>query len=121
MANRDQLRRSRSDTRRINWNSVVFNISVWIVLILLLAPIVLVVFSSFSGKSHLSWPFTDLTFRWYGEVLRRSLWVKAFVNSLIIAVLATVMSLAIATPAAFALSRRKHKESGFIRSFISWL
>lgn len=120
MANRDQLRRSRSDTRRINWNSVVFNISVWIVLILLLAPIVLVVFSSFSGKSHLSWPFTDLTFRWYGEVLRRSLWVKAFVNSLIIAVLATVMSLAIATPAAFALSRRKHKESGFIRSFISW-
>lgn len=113
----------RKSARRIiaiDWNSVGFNVAVWIVLILLLAPIVLVVLSSFSGKTHLSWPFTDLTFRWYAEVLRRSLWVKAFLNSLIIAVLATGMSLAIATPAAFALSGRKQRESSFIRSFISW-
>ena len=104
----------------INWNRVVFNIAVWIVVIILLAPIVIVVFSSFSGKTHLSWPFTDLTFKWYSEVLQRSLWVRAFVNSLVIAVLATVMSLGIATPAAFALSRRKQRESDLIRSFISW-
>lgn len=104
----------------IDWNRVVFNVAVWIILILLLAPIVLVVLSSFSGKSHLSWPFTNLTFRWYAEVLQRSLWVRAFLNSLIIAMLATGMSLAIATPAAFALSRRKQRESSFIRSFVSW-
>jgi ABC-type spermidine/putrescine transport system permease subunit II len=50
MGNRGQLKKSRSDIQRINWNSLVFNISVWIVLILLLAPIVLVVFSSFLEK-----------------------------------------------------------------------
>jgi len=106
---------------RINWNAVMFNIAVAIVLILLLAPIVIVIFSSFSGKTHLSWPFTDLTFRWYIEVLKRSLWVKAFVNSLIIASLTTVISLAIATPAAFALSRRRRdKISSALGSFISW-
>ena len=115
-----QKSRQKERLNGVNWNRVAFNIAVWIVLILLLAPIVIVVFSSFSGKTHLSWPFTDLTFRWYAEVLQRTLWVKAFVNSLIIAVLATAMSLAIATPAAFALSRRKHKETGLIRSFISW-
>jgi len=106
---------------RINWNAVMFNIAVVIVLILLLAPIVIVILSSFSGKTHLSWPFTDLTFRWYIEVLKRTLWVRAFVNSLIIASLTTVISLAIATPAAFALSRRRRgKISSVLSSFISW-
>jgi len=107
--------------KKISLNTILFNIAVAIVLILLLAPILIVIFSSFSGKSHLSWPFTDLTFRWYKEVLQRSLWVKAFVNSLIIASLSTVISLAIATPAAFALSRRKkNKVSSVLSSFISW-
>jgi len=50
MGNREPLRKSRSDIQRINWNSLLFNISVWIVLILLLAPIVLVVLVLFLGK-----------------------------------------------------------------------
>ena len=107
--------------KKLSLNTILFNTAVAIVLILLLAPILIVIFSSFSGKSHLSWPFTDLTFRWYREVLQRSLWVKAFINSLIIATLSTVISLAIATPAAFALSRhKKNKVSSVLSSFISW-
>jgi len=95
-------------------------LAVRFVLAIILAPIVIVVYSSFSGKTHMSWPFTDLTFNWYAEVLRRPIWVKAFINSLIIGLLTSLISLAIATPAAFAVSRRKSKAATFIRSFISW-
>lgn len=105
----------------IDWKSVVFNVFVGFTLFILLIPIVIVVYSSFSGKSHLSWPFTDLTFRWYVDVLRNELWVKTLINSLIIATLTTVISLVIATPAALALSKNtKYRETNLIRSFISW-
>lgn len=105
----------------IDWKVVVFNIFLALTLFVLLIPIVIVVYSSFSGKSHLSWPFTDLTFRWYIDVLRNELWVRGLINSLIIATLTTVISLVIATPAALALSKNtKYKETNIIRSFISW-
>jgi len=104
-----------------DWKTILFNVTLAIVLIVLLIPILIVVVSSFSGKEHLSWPFTDWTFRWYVEVLKNELWVKTFINSLIIATLTTVISLVIATPAAFALAKRqKNREAGFISSFISW-
>jgi putative spermidine/putrescine transport system permease protein/spermidine/putrescine transport system permease protein len=105
----------------IDWKVVVFNVFLALTLFVLLIPIVIVVYSSFSGKSHLSWPFTDLTFRWYIDVLRNELWVRGLINSLIIATLTTVISLVIATPAALALSKNtKYKETNLIRSFISW-
>ncbi|MDA3789898.1 MAG: ABC transporter permease [Desulfobacula sp.] len=104
-----------------DWHRFTFNIFLVFVLFILLVPILIVVCSSFSGKDHLSWPFTDLTLRWYIEVLHRPLWVKCFINSLIVAVLTTVISLLIATPAAFALSKRKgKKEVGILSSFITW-
>ncbi|SDO68735.1 ABC transporter permease [Desulforhopalus singaporensis] len=104
-----------------DWNRLVFNIFLVIVLFILLVPILIVIFSSFSGKDHLSWPFTDLTFRWYIEVLNRPLWVKTFINSLITAGLTTFFSLVLATPAAFALSKRTDKrEVRFLSSFITW-
>ncbi len=107
-------------SRHFDWGAWLFKIAVFFVLAIILAPIVIVVYSSFSGKSHMSWPFTDLTFRWYREVLERPIWVRAFVNSLIIGLLTSAISLAISTPAAYAVSRRKSKAATFIRSFIRW-
>jgi len=107
-------------SHHIDWGAWVFRFTVLFVLGIILAPIVIVVYSSFSGKTHMSWPFTDLTFNWYAEVLRRPIWVRAFINSLIIGLLTSLISLAIATPAAFAVSRRKSKAATLIRSFISW-
>ncbi|MCF8070655.1 MAG: ABC transporter permease [Desulfobacterales bacterium] len=107
--------------RHFDWHRLTFNFFLTVVLFILLVPILIVVLSSFSGKEHLSWPFTDLTFRWYFEVLNRPLWVKTFINSLITASLTTVISLLVATPAAYALSKHKGKgEAGFISSFITW-
>lgn len=104
-----------------DWKWFVFNLLLVMALVILLIPIIIVFFSSFSGKEHLSWPFTDLTFRWYVDVLKNELWVRTFINSIIIAILTTIISVLIATPAAFALSKRgDRKESGFISSFISW-
>jgi ABC-type spermidine/putrescine transport system permease subunit II len=107
-------------SRPIDWGAWFFKLAVLLVLAVILAPIVIVVLTSFSGKTHMTWPITEFTLRWYAEVLNRPIWVKAFVNSLVIALLTSTISLTLATPAAYAVSRRKSRGAMFIRSFISW-
>ncbi len=100
-----------------DFKSFIFNFLLISVLILLLAPLLIVFVSSFLDKAHLSWPFTDFTFRWYLEVFQRETWVKALTNSLIVAGLTTLLTLLICTPAAYAITRKTNTLTGFLRTF----
>ena len=83
-----------------------------IVVLFLLAPLVLLVPVSFTGRAFLSWPPTDLGFRWYAEVLSSPLWLAAAIRSFVVASLtATVCSL-VAVPAAFAFLRIQGRGAG---------
>ena len=71
----------------------------------LLLPIVITVWTSFTPSDYLAKPTMEFSTRWYETVLSDIRWTEPFVHSLIIAVLAAVISLAVATPAAIALGR----------------
>lgn len=100
-----------------DFKSIAFNCLLAVVLIILLAPLLIVFISSFLDKAHLSWPFNDFTFRWYLEVFKRDIWVKALMNSLIVAGLTTLFTLLLCTPAAYAITRRTNRFTEFLRTF----
>lgn len=102
------------DLKRLSFNgALVF------VLLILILPVLILIIASFLDKSHMSWPFDDFTYKWYIEVFSRPLWMRAFANSLIVAGLTTLMTLIFCTPAAYALSKRRSRTLGMIRTFVA--
>ena len=75
----------------------------------LLAPVVLVFPMSFSADQFLIWPPSAFSFRWYTAILGETRLLAAARNSFILALAVSVVALAIATPAALVLARRKFR------------
>ena len=78
-----------------------------LILAYMIVPLAVVVGTSVSTSQFLVFPPTGFTLRWYGEVLASSKYVDAARTSLLLAVLATLLSLACGVPAAIALARRR--------------
>ena len=82
-----------------------FHLLVAAMMVFLLAPVLLVIPMSFSADRVLAWPPSGFSFRWYVAMLDERGLAIAARNSLILAVIVTVATLAIAMPAALALDR----------------
>lgn len=67
----------------------------------MLAPLIVVIGTSFSHGGHLQFPPEELSVRWYGEYFQNSSWINATQNSIFIAIGAMVVSLVLGTSAAF--------------------
>ncbi len=78
----------------------------WLILAVILAPLAVVVYVSFTPSSFLELPApTDLSLRWYREAFRRADFLDALVTSLLLGVAATSLAVTIGTLAAYAISR----------------
>ena len=104
---------------KIDLKRLGFNIALVFTLVILLSPILILFITSFLDKEHLSWPFDAFSFRWYLEVFERPLWVRAFINSLIVAGLTTIMTLVLCAPAAYVISKRRSRIVDIARAFIA--
>eukprot|EP01036_Dinobryon_divergens_P051805 gene51805-69338_t len=76
-----------------------------LVILFLIAPLLLLIPVSFSGRSFLSWPPSDIGVKWYAEVLASPVWLAAALRSFLIAFLTALICFLVATPAAFAFLR----------------
>lgn len=81
---------------------------------LMLAPLAVVIASSFSASEFLVFPPRSLSLRWYGEVLQSGAYLSAGYTSLKLALITVVLSLALGTSAAIALSRFRFPGRSFI-------
>jgi putative spermidine/putrescine transport system permease protein len=77
----------------------------WIVLAFMLAPIVTVVWMSFTPTSQFVLPFTDLSLRWYREAFSYSGFLNAFLLSARLAATASALAVGLSFLAAYALVR----------------
>ena len=75
----------------------------------ILAPLVVVIGSSFEPRELLRFPPQGLSLRWYLQTLHSDLFIGAAGNSLVIAVLATLGALLLGVPAAYGLARYPFK------------
>lgn len=80
--------------------SILLNGFCLVVYAFLLAPILVVVGASFNSGNFLAFPPEGLSFRWYEVFFANEVFLDAIVNSLQIAIIATVVSCLIGTAAA---------------------
>jgi len=88
-----------------SFSSLSYRILGMIGVVFLLLPIIITVWTSFTPSEYLAKPSMEFSTRWYETVLSDARWTTPFLHSVIIAALAAVISLAVATPAAIALGR----------------
>jgi putative spermidine/putrescine transport system permease protein/spermidine/putrescine transport system permease protein len=82
---------------------VVFRLLYGVILIALIAPLLIVIGTSFNQEATLMFPPEQFSLTWYREFLSDSQWLRAFANSLIIASATTVLSLILGTTAAYGI------------------
>jgi putative spermidine/putrescine transport system permease protein len=87
------------------------------VLAFLYLPLVILAILAFNQSRSQAWPPTGLTLKWFGEAASNPTLISAFVNSLIVATVATSLALVLGTLAALAVQRY----SFFGRQTISFL
>lgn len=80
-----------------------------IVFVFLILPLLVVFPVSFSSASYMTFPPPGWSLRWYERFLSDYAWMDALARSLKIGVLATILSLLIGVPLAFALVRMRFR------------
>lgn len=88
------------------------------ILTFLLLPTLIVIPMSFSSTSYLTFPPQGLSLKWYREYFTDPAWQSATWFSLKIAVLTTIASVVIGTPAAIALVRSRMRGLEFLNALI---
>jgi len=81
------------------------NLHTFIMLVFLVAPVLAIIPLSFNSSSYFSYPMTGFSLRWYEKALMNADWQLAFVNSLGIGLVSTLIATVLGTLAALGLSR----------------
>lgn len=84
-----------------------------VVYVFLYAPIALLIVFSFNDNSNVS-IWTEPSLRWYGEMFQNRAVMGALRNSLIVALVATLMSTVVGTMLAISLERYRYRGRGFL-------
>ena len=88
-----------------------------VVYLFLLGPLVVVVGSSFSTTTFLTFPPQGLSLRWYENALSNGAFRASFVTSMQVAVGGTLLALLAGIPAAYAMARRRQALPGALGLF----
>lgn len=97
-------------------NKLLTAISIIIILMIML-PLVMVVITSFNDQSTISFPIKGFTFRWYHNIFEQPDFVSGFGNSLIVALIASLLALVLGIPAVYALTRFNLHHASWFQSF----
>jgi putative spermidine/putrescine transport system permease protein len=90
----------------------------WTVLICLVAPIVIIFPLAFSGESFLHFPPRTYSLRWFENFFSRDDWIVPTITSVKVAVLATISSVLIGVPAAYAIVRGRFPGKGVVSAIL---
>lgn len=87
-----------------------------IIALFIIVPLPLVIFSSFSASSMITFPPDGYSLRWYTGIFERMEYVRSFLLSLRIALISVVVSLTTGTLASLALARYQFRGREFVRT-----
>ncbi|MCK4240778.1 MAG: ABC transporter permease subunit [Candidatus Atribacteria bacterium] len=95
-----------------------FFIKTWKIFIVLfiIVPLPLVILSSFSASSMITFPPTGYSIRWYTGIFERMEYVRSFLLSLRLSLLCVIISVSVGTLASLALARYNFRCREIIRS-----
>lgn len=82
----------------------------------IVVPLAVIVAASFGSKGYLTFPPEGFSLRWYAALLNEPLYRKGLLTSLGIAATVTVISVAVAVPAAYSLAYRPFRGASTINA-----
>jgi putative spermidine/putrescine transport system permease protein len=85
---------------------------------LLVAPTLVVIPLSFTGKASFAFPPEDWSLRWYRNFFTSGAWAESLLTSLQVAVVVAVVATAIGTAAAVALSHVRFRAKGLVTGML---
>ncbi len=92
----------------------VFSVLVFLFLFL---PLVIIAVTAFGDQPTIQFPIKGVSFAWFGKAIASASFRKAFLLSIQIALLATLLALLVGIPIAYTLSRHSVKGKKLIKSF----
>jgi putative spermidine/putrescine transport system permease protein len=95
------------NARLEGWSAVLLYAYTALVVIFILAPIAVPLSISFSEAAFVRWPPQGFTFQWYAKVLADSEFTTTFRFSVVLAIVVTLVTLAIGIPCAQGLARHR--------------
>jgi putative spermidine/putrescine transport system permease protein len=92
-----------------------FSVIAVITLLILPAPILVVIASSFTQKGNVSMSIGELSLRWYREFFASDVWLHTLLVSVLLAAAAALLTTVMSVLAALVLTRRQFAMSGAFR------
>ena len=93
-----------------------------LIFIFLIGPIIVIMPLSFNSEPYFTYPMAGFSLRWYDEIFGDSplsiLWQRSIVNSVIIAVFATVLATTLGTLAALGMTRVNFRGKGVLLAIL---
>ncbi len=93
-----------------------------LIFIFLIGPILVIMPLSFNSEPYFTYPMAGFSLRWYDEIFGDSplsiLWQRAIVNSVIIAVFATILATTLGTLAALGMTRINFRGKGMLLAIL---
>jgi putative spermidine/putrescine transport system permease protein len=81
----------------------------------LLFPLVIITVAGFSKEEYLKFPPTGFSLRWMANIFQVEMFMKAFIISLELAVIGTMIAFVVGLPAAYGLSRCEFKGKNLLK------
>ena len=93
-----------------------------LIFIFLIGPILVIMPLSFNSEPYFTYPMAGFSLRWYDEIFGDSplsiLWQRSIVNSVIIAVCATILATTLGTLAALGMTRINFRGKGMLLAIL---
>jgi putative spermidine/putrescine transport system permease protein len=102
----------------LRWPAALLRLYIALMCVFLLAPIVIVVILAFSGDGYLRFPPTAVSVQWFARFFGNLQWQRALLSSLIIGVIACVVSTAVGFFAAYAFLRCEFRGKKLLLSLL---
>lgn len=100
----------------MNKKSKGLSIFAFLVYFFLLAPLVIIIATSFGPDKSLVFPPKGFSLKWMANIFKIEMFRKSFLISMQLSIIGTVIALILGIPAAYALSRYNFKGKNFLNS-----
>ena len=107
----------RTRSGAIDWYSVSLALFFMAVTGYIVAPLVIVIITSFNSAAFGAFPPEGFSLRWYERLLDRPEFARGFLNSMIVGLLSSAVAVVAALLAAIALIRYRFRGADLLRSF----
>ena len=112
------MSRERADTATERWADRVARTVAVLVAIFLVAPILVIFPLSFTSGTLMVFPLPGVSTRWYADFFTNPVWLSALANSLLLAVVTTLVATTLGTLAALGLVRLSARQRALVSTLL---